>query len=366
MRAFAVTPGAVGGADGAYLVAPLAAAGLAVRMHIEQADLADAKKIRACYEVFLAAQRVDEPEGPWLTDRLFDGWMTVGWEGNPREVWLVTDQGSAAGWFRMELPDKENLDQARLDLMVHPAERWRGLGLALLRHAATRAAAHGRLVLNGAARNGSPGEAFARSVGAEPGLVEVQRVLDLRKLEKEKLARLRRLAEQAAAAYALVSWIGLVPDEFVEQTAVVYNAMSDAPRSAEVAAEEWDAQRVRERINDLRPRFGMHNYAVAARHDATGELVALTEIAVDPADPGWGHQLFTVVTRKHRGHRLGLLTKIAMLQLLATTEPQLERISTWNGEVNEHMIAVNEAIGYTVSGQPVTEYRLDSAAVLEK
>ena len=27
------------------------------------------------------------------------------------------------------------------------------------------------------------------------------------------------------------------------------------------------------------------------------------------------------------------------------------------------MIAVNEAIGYTVSGQPVTGYRLDAAAV---
>ena len=332
-------------------------------MHIEQADLADAKKIRECYEVYLAAQRVDEPGGPWFTDRPFDGWMTVGWDGNPREVWLATDQGSAAGWFRLELPDQENLDQARLDLVVHPAERRQGLGLALLRQAAARAAAHGRSVLNGAARNGSPGEAFARSVGAEPGLVEVQRVLDLRKLEKGKLARLRRLAERAAAAYSLVSWAGPVPEEFIEQAAAVYNAMNDAPRDAEIAAEEWDAQRVRERINDLRPRYGMHNYTVAARHDDTGELAALTEMAVDPADPGWGHQVFTVVTRKHRGHRLGLLMKIAMMELLATTEPQLERISTWNAEVNEHMIAVNEAIGYTVSGQPTTGYRLDVAAV---
>ena len=86
-------------------------------------------------------------------------------------------------------------------------------------------------------------------------------------------------------------------------------------------------------------------------------------MAVDPADPGWGHQMFTVVTRKHRGHRLGLLMKIAMMELLATTEPQLERISTWNAEVNEHMIAVNEAIGYTVFGQPTTGSRLDVAAV---
>ena len=126
---------------------------------------------------------------------------------------------------------------------------------------------------------------------------------------------------------------------------------------------EWDATRVRERINGLRPVFGMHDYTVAARHDDTGELAALTEMAVDPADPGWGHQVFTVVTRKHRGHRLGLLLKIAMMELLATTEPQLERISTWNAESNEHMIAVNEAMGYAVFGPPVTWFRLDAAAV---
>jgi hypothetical protein len=71
----------------------------------------------------------------------------------------------------------------------------------------------------------------------------------------------------------------------------------------------------------------------------------------------------TVVIRKHRGHRLGLLAKIAMMELLATTEPQLERISTWNAENNEHMIAINEAIGYALWGQPVTDLRLDVAAV---
>ena len=53
--------------------------------------------------------------------------------------------------------------------------------------------------------------------------------------------------------------------------------------------------------------------------------------------------------------------KIAMLELLATTEPQLERISTWNAQVNKHMIAVNEAIGYAVSAAG-HRVRLDVAA----
>jgi hypothetical protein len=40
-------------------------------------------------------------------------------------------------------------------------------------------------------------------------------------------------------------------------------------------------------------------------------------------------------------------------------EPQLERISTWNAEANQHMIAVNQAIGFTVLGPPNTFWRLD-------
>jgi GNAT superfamily N-acetyltransferase len=333
-------------------------------MHIEQVDLtvAGTEKIRECFEVYHAAQRVDEPEGPWFTERPFGGWLTVGWGGDPREVWLAVDQGSAAGWYRLDTPTRENLDQAGLELVVHPAERRRGLGLTLLRHAAGRAAAHGRTVLNGGARNGSPGEAFSRSVGAKPGLVEVQRTLDIGTLESGKLSRLRGPAERAAAGYSLQSWPGPVPEEFIEQVAVLYNAMGDAPRDPEIAHEEWDAERVRELVNELRPHYRLRDYTLVARHDDTGELAALTEIAVDPANPGWGFQMNTVVTRKHRGHRLGLLVKIAMMELLATAEPQLERITTWNAEANEHMIAINEAIGYAVWGRPNTWWRLDVAA----
>jgi GNAT superfamily N-acetyltransferase len=336
-----------------------------VKVSIEQLDLADAKQVRACHKAFVAAQRVDEPEGPWFSERLFRGWLTVGWGGDPREIWLAAGEaeGSVAGWYRLVLPDKENLDQASLDLVVHPEQRRRGFGLALLRHAAARAAAHGRSVLFAAARNGSPGEAFSHSVGAEPGLVDVQRIMEAGQLGEGMLAQLRKPAERAAAGYSLVSWTGPVPDEFVEQAAALYAALNDAPHDPEVAPEVWDAQRVRERVNDLRPHFGMRHYTVAARHDATGDLAALTEIAVDPDDPGWGHQLLTAVTRKHRGHRLGLLAKIAMLQLLAAAEPQLERIVTWNARANEHMIAVNEALGYTIVGQPGTWFRLDVAAV---
>jgi GNAT superfamily N-acetyltransferase len=331
-------------------------------MEIERIDLADAERIRACDEVSLVAQLADRPEAPPLTGSGFRGWLTVGWGGDPREVWLTPGQeGAAAGWYRLELPERENHGRAYLTLVVHPEERRRGLGTALLRHAVARAAGQGRSVLSGAAWNGTPGEAFARSAGAEPGVVEVYRMLDLGQLAAGRLAELRQQAEQAAAGYSLVSWTGPVPEEFISQAAALYAAMNDAPHDAGEGPAEWDERRVRA-ANDRRPCYGTRDYTIVARHDASGELAAFTEVAVDPADPSWGHQAITAVIRKHRGHRLGLLVKVAMMELLATPEPQLERIMTSNGESNAHMISINEALGYTIFGPPATSWLLDFAA----
>ena len=54
------------------------------------------------------------------------------------------------------------------------------------------------------------------------------------------------------------------------------------------------------------------------------------------------------MSRPHRGHRLGLLVKVAMLELLAEREPQLTRILTGNTDANEHMIAINAELGFSV------------------
>ncbi len=332
-------------------------------MEIQQLDLADIRGRRACHETYLAAERGDEPEGPWFTEEPFGGWLSAGWNGEPREVWTAPGavESSVAGWYRLVLPSRENLDKAHLDIVVHPAERQRGLGRALLRHASARAAANHRPELSGMARDGSPGAALARSAGAAPGMVDIKSVLDVRQLDKHALAQLRTRAERAAAGYAPESWIGPVPEELIEQVAGLYGAGRDMPHDPGTAPQVWDAQRMRAQ-NALRSIFGLHYYTVAARHEDTGELAGLTDVAVDPADPGWGRQLFTAVARKHRGHRLGLRLKLAMLQLLASTEPQLRRIETLNARANSHMIAINEALGYQPSGPPVVWFRLDVTA----
>ena len=88
-----------------------------------------------------------------------------------------------------------------------------------------------------------------------------------------------------------------------------------------------------------------------ARHRATGELAGHTVVTVDSERPELGDQHDTAVARQHRGHRLGVLLKADMVRWLAEDEPQLETIDTWNAESNDHMVFVNELLGYRIMGR---------------
>jgi GNAT superfamily N-acetyltransferase len=324
---------------------------LAWLMRIQRWDPADETTAAACYEVHRAAHLADEADDRPYSAGTFDLYLREGFDKTPGEVWYAADDDAGVvGYYRMQLWDLENLDRAFSGPVVHPAARRRGHGRALLRHEAARAAASRRSVLTGKVVTGSAGEAFAVAVGATPGLVDVRRVQYLAKIEPGKVAELRRSAARAAAGYSLVSWTGDVPKEYLGPVAQVINAFEDAPRGENVQPESWDADRVRERTG-AHVRAGLlRAHAVAALHDATGEMAAYTGVIVDPTTPSWGLQELTAVTRAHRGHRLGLLVKTGMLELLAEVEPQVELIMTSNAAANDHMIAVNEQLGYEVAG----------------
>lgn len=316
-------------------------------MRIERFDpVADTEKIWISHEMYVAAQAVDDPAVPAASLPVYTGWLSRGWDASPREGWLARDEaGQWAGAYLLELPERENRHIGRLGLLVPPAWRRRGIGTALLRHAAARGAEHGRAQLTSDTREGSAGSAFAAAVGASRGVTEVRRILDLASLPAGQLDRLRGQAEEAARGYSLVRWQGPCPEEYLDQVAAIDNAMADAPHNPGEEPEQLDGQRLRE-VELVEVIQQTRGYAVAARSDRSGELVAMTRVAVDPLRPAWGWQQLTAVIRAHRGHRLGLRVKVAMMDWLAEAEPALEHIVTGNSATNSHMIGINADLGY--------------------
>jgi hypothetical protein len=92
---------------------------------------------------------------------------------------------------------------------------------------------------------------------------------------------------------------------------------------------------------------------VGVRHDATGELVGLSDLFLPRARPWLGLQGDTGVAHAHRGHRLGAWMKAVNHQRLRRERPEVEVLQTWNASANAPMLAINHALGY----QPVQQFR---------
>ncbi|MGH3157388.1 MAG: GNAT family N-acetyltransferase [Streptosporangiaceae bacterium] len=309
---------------------------------------AEPDKVRAFYEIYAAGAPIDDPDGPPWSQALYTAWIRRGWSGERRKTALaIGDDGTPVGAYLVELPERHNKHLGWLALMVPPGRRRHGIGRELLRHAAGSASREGLTTLTAEVRCDTPGAAFATAVQARAGLVNVRRVLDLATIPDGHLASLRRRAGPGSAGYSLVSWVGPVPEEYLQDVALVFIAMNDAPHNPGRETREPDTERIR-RSEQFHAELGTLRYSVAARCDQTGEIAAITQIAVDSDDIGWGYQLITAVARTHRGHRLGLLVKVAMLELLAGAEPTIRRIITGNADLNKYMIAINADLGFTV------------------
>ena len=319
-------------------------------MRIERFDpRTDDKRLKACHDMTVAGSSEDEPNLPPMLYGQFRGWWAYGFGDNPMQAWLASaDSGEPVGGYLLELPQKENRANAFAHAIVGPSWRRRGIGTTLLAHMAERSAESGRSLLMSETRIGSPGNAFAGATGATAGLREVRRTLEVDEPLRSRLPGLRASAERHAAGYALRNWCGPAPEELVEGLCATFTDFGDAPHDKMFEPAIWDPARLRASDERVKAQ-GTRLHAVAAVIAGTGEVAALTQLTVDPGRPNWGWQELTAVTRQHRGHRLGLLVKVAMLELLAVREPGLRRIVTSNGQSNEHMVSINEQLGYQVS-----------------
>lgn len=320
--------------------------------------------MRAVYDVWSAAYLEDDPDNPLPTFPEIVARATAPHRSVVEEFWSLRDGSDVVGCLWLEMPTKDNLELAEVELAVHPRNQGRGHGRLLLEHLVARAAELGRHQLITGLGEPSGGDEsrsarFAAAAGARRSLGEVRRTLDLTTVDRERLADLRAEAAKHAEGYQLVGWTGPCPDDLVDDYAALVGRMStDAPMGElDIEPEHWDAARIRER-EDVMARQGRTEVATAARLGNAGPLVAYTDIVTTRHDPVNAFQWDTLVRREDRGHRLGTLVKVANLERLLEAAPDARRVHTWNADTNSYMVAINELLGFRIARQE-SAWRLD-------
>lgn len=323
--------------------------GTVVGMNLQWLDPTDLDRrdIDGMAAVFEAARAADRPDDPVCLADTVAADLVHGWDAEPAQTAVTRDEhGRVIGVLQVHLPKWDNRHLAYLGLTVDPSLRRRGIGTALFAAGVDRAVADGRTLVTADSFEGGPGVGFAKAMGMDRASEEVKRVQDLTNPDR---ARLESLAAQATSRHADYE-IGPVdfptPDAMLSAVSALTAAINDAPLDdLDMEDEVFTPDRIRA-FERAQSAHGRRLHRMIARHRSTGELAGQSIVMVEAAQPWHAHQFDTSVVRAHRGNRLGLALKLGMLRLLAEREPQVRNIQTWNAASNDHMIGVNEAIGY--------------------
>lgn len=296
-------------------------------------------------------QAVRAFEEPWAHPHTVEGTalgMRFGWDGEPTDHFLVTVDGTDVATAMYETATYDNHHLAWLSVDVHPDHRRRGHGSAVLTFLLDRARADGKTTV-GADSWELPGvPEFAARHGFERKQVSVNRRQHLAKIDRDDLERRYADALAAAADYELVRRVGPTPEADLPAISELSASINDAPiDDLDIEDEAYPPERIAA-YEAAQTGQGLVLHRVVARHRGTGELAGHTVVAVDSRRPAIAHQHDTAVARRHRGHRLGVLLKADMVRWLAEVQPQVETVDTWNAESNDHMIGVNEVLGYEI------------------
>lgn len=343
--------------------APYPTLGVVQTLVITRLDPGDLAGVRQYVDIANAASALDSPWEHPRTPHQIAGLLRRGWDGDAPHAFLAHDEsGGAIGVVEIWTTDWDNVDLAWLWLVVHPDHRRRGVGSALMAHAVTTARELGRTKLGIDGWDSSPAPAaFAARHGFTWASQAINRRQHLREVDLGEVQRMYDDAAAVAGDYELLRIEGRTPDDLIDKVSEMAVAINDAPLDdLDFEDEVFPPERVRA-YEDAQLANGHRLYRLIARHRGTGDLAGHTVVAVEAERPSIGEQHDTSVVRGHRGHRLGLLLKAGMLLWLAETEPRLETVDTWNTETNDHMIAVNEQLGYRILGRAVQyQRRLDA------
>jgi GNAT superfamily N-acetyltransferase len=301
------------------------------------------------FGIVCSCQDFDQPDLPALPREAFLAALDNPWPGLTYERYLAKDRDEPIGYLVLGFPQHDNRTLVEVDLLVLPDKRRRGAGRVLLDLARERARAHGRRHLIGkTVQNRPDGSAFAEAIGGQAALQQLRYRLDLTQVDQGRLDALLAEAWKHASGYELVQWVGVPPDDVIDDVAAIGNRLFiDSPiGDLPLEPEQLDADQIR-RAESANVSRGRKTYNTGVRHD--GHLVGWTAIAGLLAEPRRAWQQITLVLPEDRGHRLGLVLKLENLKFVRAHRPGLQYIDTLNALSNDHMRAINQQIGFAAA-----------------
>ena len=298
------------------------------------------------YDLVVAAGRHDLPDLPPAGRVEHAARFAWPWPGSAERVLLARDGERVAGAASCLLPEAGKPGVVHLELTVHPGCRGRGVGTGLLAEVCAVARRHRRSLIEVQAVRALPagvvrdeaGYRYLTRRGHRPGVVNIRSRWEVSGPAGEW---------GHADGYSLVRWRDAAPEEIIEDVAALQTRFALDASAGDVAAgrERYDAGRMRAQEAAQRGR-GYRTYSTAARHDASGRIVARTKLSFEADVDTHARQRITIVEPAHRGRRLGLIVKSANHAYARAHVPALRFVDAWNAEENTHMRAVNAALGF--------------------
>jgi GNAT superfamily N-acetyltransferase len=332
--------------------------------HPEAADFIATAEIRNAIE----AEGYGTDELSITPAELLPVWLDQEYE--PKQLFAARVDGQIVARAVFETRPLAESDMVWVTVQVHPQFRQRGIGTALANHLEQLAAEQQRakIVVYTVSRAAEGLKLESPTgFGSVPAANAEVRFLLGRGYRLEQVARAsrlalpvfaplidRRLAEstgRAGADFRVHQWSGRTPDRWLDDMALLFTRMStDAPNAGLDEPEDiW----TRQRLIDYEDRVeaGPKTFLVSVvEHLPSARLVGMTELGVPVELDRPVFQNDTIVLKEHRGHRLGMLLKVANIRHLQSTAPGHPSIITFNAEENRHMLDVNEAVGFLPVG----------------
>ena len=285
---------------------------------------------------------------------------------------VVGDADGVVGLATVIMPTTGNDHAAFVEVLVHPEHRRRGAGRALLAEGERLAREAGRATVisstehrgeptadeagvlvpptgSGRIRAADPGAVFAAAHGFALGQAERYSVLEL-PAEADRLEHLHAKAARAGTAYRTVRWRDRVPDELLDEFALLETRMTTTPRTARSTSARRSG-----------PPSGCAPTSSRSPRRTTAPWWSRCSTSL-PGTSSASRWSSTSSTRRaglpgehHRAARApgappGDADQVRARGVAATERPGARRVHAWNAEENGHMLAINVALGFRPTG----------------